>query len=71
MDRSFPQKERGPQYNEQAIAVGAQTERRGLGRAGEGLAWRLDLTGRFLQLAILFAARYSGRTVCQTVLLFL
>jgi hypothetical protein len=30
MDRSFPQKERGPQYNEQAIAVGAQTERRGL-----------------------------------------
>jgi hypothetical protein len=30
MDRSFPQKESGPQFHEKAIAVGAQTERRGL-----------------------------------------
>jgi hypothetical protein len=31
---------------ESAIAIGAQTERRGKAWAGEGPAWRRDLTGR-------------------------
>jgi len=34
------------EYIEIAIAFGAQTERRGLAWAGEGSAWRRDLTGR-------------------------
>jgi hypothetical protein len=37
----------GLRYNERAIAAGAQTERRGEAWAGEGLAWRQNLTGRF------------------------
>jgi hypothetical protein len=31
-----------------AAAAGAQTERPGVAVAGEGFAWRQDLTGRFV-----------------------
>jgi hypothetical protein len=39
----------GLRYNENASASGAQTERRGEAWAGEGLAWRQNLTGRSCQ----------------------
>src|SRR5262249_45498963 len=37
----------GLRYHGNAIAVGAQTERQGEARAGEGSAWRRNLTGHF------------------------
>jgi predicted nucleic acid-binding protein len=36
----------GPRYNGDDNAVGAQTERPGAAKAGEGSAWRRELTGR-------------------------
>jgi hypothetical protein len=33
-----------------AAAVGAQTERPGVAGAGEGVAWRQGLTGRFASI---------------------
>jgi len=39
----------GLRYTGRAAVPGAQTERPGRGRAGEGFAWRQDLTGRFVQ----------------------
>jgi hypothetical protein len=38
----------GLRYKEEANAPGAQTERRGEAWAGEELAWRQNLTGRFV-----------------------
>jgi hypothetical protein len=38
----------GLRYHKKAIYPGAQTERRGEAWAGEGLAWRQNLTGRFV-----------------------
>jgi len=42
------QSEGGLQYNEEAIASGAQTERRGGAGPVRGLLGGKDLTGRFL-----------------------
>jgi hypothetical protein len=45
----------GLRYNDNAVDRCAQTGRRGGSAAGEGLAWRLDLTGHFDSVLL-----YSG-----------
>jgi hypothetical protein len=45
-----------------AAAAGAQTNRPGVAVAGEGFAWRQDLTGRFVLPSVVQAA-LDRRTV--------